>query len=474
MTASTGASPISGSAQSPVSATTSDEAASRATAAAVEGNAGAAVSGGVAQEKPARKKGVVPEKAAVAGDAAGKIGTESPPAAKAGGSLSVQGAGGGEEAGIYAVQVAAFLDEAAATAFVARLREKGYDAYVKPVRGRKDPSRIWMSAKIGRFTDPAEAKALEERYERSEKGDVYVTRLDSFAPWHAPSDDWVAPEAASPVVPVVSAKGAAGAVTGEDSGDPSTISPSASRSSAPVRKATSAPAKKEAPVPVSVSTPSASATSSASATPSASVTPPASATPSVSAASAMASAIPGVAPMGGGKYPQVTKGAPAMVSGTRQVERLLAEAAEARGMGDPERAIALLTDAHQYLPTDTVISRNLGGMLAEENRDSEALAILERSAAGRSVASLVADDPQFTALLAALLQRRGDHWRTIDLYEALLVKHPHRGLWRMGMAISLEQVGEKAAAREAYQRSLNSGQLSRKLKNFVERRIQAL
>ena len=118
--------------------------------------------------------------------------------------------------------------------------------------------------------------------------------------------------------------------------------------------------------------------------------------------------------------------------------------------------------------------RRLARIYVESGKTNKALDLLQGGISGRSAAQLSKEDPNLAAFLAALYQRDEDHWQAIDLYENLLRLYPKKGVWQMGLAISLERVGEPADALRAYTTALNSGDLNRKLRSFVNGRIQEL
>ena len=155
-------------------------------------------------------------------------------------------------------------------------------------------------------------------------------------------------------------------------------------------------------------------------------------------------------------------------------ERLYDQSEDARRRGDQagEEKLLLLTIKKDVRHARA--RRRLARLFVESDRSGKALSVLQEAVEGRTVGGLVEEDPNLAAFLAALYQRQEDHWRAIDYYENLLNQYPRKGIWRMGMAISLEKVNEPKDALKAYQLALSSGGLNRKLQGFVQKRIQKL
>jgi len=86
----------------------------------------------------------------------------------------------------------------------------------------------------------------------------------------------------------------------------------------------------------------------------------------------------------------------------------------------------------------------------------------------------VKNDPDFHAFLAALLQREGRHREAVDYYRAALRGTPGNGVWMMGLGISLRASNQSAEAQDAFQRAIESNQLSPELKQFVDRQLREL
>lgn len=86
----------------------------------------------------------------------------------------------------------------------------------------------------------------------------------------------------------------------------------------------------------------------------------------------------------------------------------------------------------------------------------------------------VQSDPEFHAFLAALLQREGRHREAADYYRVALRGVPGHGIWMMGLGISLRAENQAAEARDAFQRAIDSQQLTPDLQEFVGRQLRDL
>jgi MSHA biogenesis protein MshN len=80
----------------------------------------------------------------------------------------------------------------------------------------------------------------------------------------------------------------------------------------------------------------------------------------------------------------------------------------------------------------------------------------------------------YLALLAALLQKQGQHKEAVEQYQAAIALGAGKPAWFMGLGISLRGLGRRDEANAAFQRALDSGGLSPDLKVFVERQMTAL
>ena len=284
----------------------------------------------------------------------------------------------------YAIQAGSFSEREGALRFVSALRDKGFDAYVYESWGKKDPSRLWKSARIGRFSDRESAYAALEQYKRREKNaGAYVTNNE------------------------ISVK------RGE--GEPQ-------KPAAPVRSVQRTVSQKKPPTDTSV---------------------------------------PGNMSTAEGRN-------------RAEAEHLFQRSIAARGSKNVRQEESLLRQALKKDTTHRLARPRLARIMVESGRIPDGLAILKGAIRGRSSAVLVGEDPNLAAFLAALYQQQNKHWKALDLYRTLLQRFPSKGIWRMGLAISMEKLGKKGQARRAYEEALISGDLSLKLRNFTQQRIQKL
>jgi MSHA biogenesis protein MshN len=85
-----------------------------------------------------------------------------------------------------------------------------------------------------------------------------------------------------------------------------------------------------------------------------------------------------------------------------------------------------------------------------------------------------AQQADYQAFYAALLQRRNRHKEAVEHYQVALKATPHSGVWLMGCGISLQALGKNDEAKDAFLQALSSKTLSPELQAFVQQKIKAL
>jgi len=136
---------------------------------------------------------------------------------------------------------------------------------------------------------------------------------------------------------------------------------------------------------------------------------------------------------------------------------------EASAVDDAE---SVLAEGLRLNPRQTNFALVLARLKLDRGEDAAALTLL------REHGGAAADDPQYRALVAALLQRLGRHGEAIDEYQAVLKLAPSVGVWWIGLGLSQEGADRSKDAAEAFRRAKASGNLSPDLMDFVERKLQ--
>lgn len=127
-----------------------------------------------------------------------------------------------------------------------------------------------------------------------------------------------------------------------------------------------------------------------------------------------------------------------------------------------------LQEGLRIAPRHADFAERYARLLFDRNDLAGAIGVLE------SAQPPVAADPDYHALLAALLQRAGNHDAAADTYAALVGVQPDHGLWWMGLGLSLEGAGRPGAALDAYTRAARDVRLTQDVARFVRERIDTL
>lgn len=131
-------------------------------------------------------------------------------------------------------------------------------------------------------------------------------------------------------------------------------------------------------------------------------------------------------------------------------------------------ASELLRNGLVMAPQHHVFTKLYARTLMQLKRDEQAIEVLSASQ------PVVAQDPEHYAILAALYQRQSNHDAATRAYSEILKVHPHMGIWWVGMAISLEALGEYQQAVAAYQQARKSGTLNGDVARYTDNRLMAL
>ena len=83
-------------------------------------------------------------------------------------------------------------------------------------------------------------------------------------------------------------------------------------------------------------------------------------------------------------------------------------------------------------------------------------------------------NPEYHALMAALLIRDKRNKEAVEQYTVALTAQPENGVWWMGLGMALQADSHFPEAREAFLRAKRSSTLTPELQAFVEQRLGQL
>jgi MSHA biogenesis protein MshN len=85
-----------------------------------------------------------------------------------------------------------------------------------------------------------------------------------------------------------------------------------------------------------------------------------------------------------------------------------------------------------------------------------------------------ADNGDYQALLAGVLQRAQRNKESAEHYQLALRQAPQNGVWWMGLGIALQADKRIPEAKDAFERAKASGSLTPELQTFIERKLRQL
>jgi MSHA biogenesis protein MshN len=140
-------------------------------------------------------------------------------------------------------------------------------------------------------------------------------------------------------------------------------------------------------------------------------------------------------------------------------------------LGDANRsaeASALLRAGLSIVPGHSGFSMALARLQLGSGAKEEALATLEQGL------PMAGDDPDYHAFLAALLQKQGRHEEATQHYITALRSNPSMPSWLIGVGISLRATNKMADAAEAFQRAMDTGELSPEVAKFADQQLKQI
>lgn len=136
--------------------------------------------------------------------------------------------------------------------------------------------------------------------------------------------------------------------------------------------------------------------------------------------------------------------------------------------GYSAEAYAELQQGMQLKPEHIAYARLYAQSLIETGHPDEALRVLTVSE------PYAVQQPDYRAFMAAVAQRLTRHEEAVRHYMAALALKPARGVWWVGMAISLEALGRTSEAAQAYRTALAGAELNADLMTYAQQRVTRL
>lgn len=131
-------------------------------------------------------------------------------------------------------------------------------------------------------------------------------------------------------------------------------------------------------------------------------------------------------------------------------------------------AVRKLQEGLSIDPAQSGMAMILARLQVERGNQRPALETLQRSLPH------AADQADYQAFLAALLEREKRHKEAAEHYALALRRVPQNGLWWMGYGISLQADNRLAEAQDAFTRARASTMLSAELQAFVEQKLSQM
>lgn len=136
--------------------------------------------------------------------------------------------------------------------------------------------------------------------------------------------------------------------------------------------------------------------------------------------------------------------------------------------GRNAEATALLRDGLDFVPGHGGFSMMLARLHVANGAREDALTILEQGLIS------AADDAEYHAFFAALLQSQGRHDEATQHYITALRSNPSMPTWLVGVGISLQAQNKMNDAAEAFQRALDTGELTLVVAQFADQRLKQI
>ena len=136
--------------------------------------------------------------------------------------------------------------------------------------------------------------------------------------------------------------------------------------------------------------------------------------------------------------------------------------------GDSKAAKKVLSTGLKHVAGNTVFIKQYAKLLIEDGQADRALHYLKQARPDVTV------EPDYYALMAAILQRQENYTEAARLYLRLVQIDPTNSIWWMGLGISYEGYGRANDALQAYKRAQRDNNLAMDVAKFIQQRIRFL
>jgi MSHA biogenesis protein MshN len=131
-------------------------------------------------------------------------------------------------------------------------------------------------------------------------------------------------------------------------------------------------------------------------------------------------------------------------------------------------AATLLRHGLDLAPGNSGLSMALARVQVANATSEEALATLEQGLPNAG------DDAEYHAFVAALMQNQGRHGEAVQHYLTALRSDPSMPTWLIGAGISLQAKNQMNDAAEAFQRALDTGELTAEVAQFASLQLKQM
>ena len=146
-------------------------------------------------------------------------------------------------------------------------------------------------------------------------------------------------------------------------------------------------------------------------------------------------------------------------------QTLLGILVQTKQFPDAER---LMQDGLRVSPGQTRFTVTLARLQVDKGDVGAALETLQAGAPHAQ------GNPDYSAFFAGLLQRKQRHTEAVIQFQQALHVRPQTGLWWLGLGMSLQALGQKPDAQDAYRRALGTNNLSADMQAFADQQLRAL